>query len=47
VKRRGVRLAMYVESLNDARTQLGTGFNILKRELVGGANQPRRRRTRL
>lgn len=47
MKRRGVRFWMYVEPLNDARTKLGTGFDILERELVGGANQPKRRRTRL
>lgn len=34
---------MYIEPVNDARTKLGAVSNILERELVGGANQPRRR----
>jgi len=39
--------AEYGEPLSDTSTMPGTGGNILWRELVGGANQPILRRTRL
>ena len=37
----------YVEPLNDARTELSAGSNILDRELADGASQPKPCRTRL